>query len=441
MARIVLTTFGTLGDLHPYVALARELSARGHRPLIATHAFYRARVEDAGIEFHPVRPDFTDFGDLADVMRKAMDPRRGSDYIVREMIVPSVRASFEDLLAASAGADAIVGHMLTFAAPIVAEKLGVPRIHTMLQPLTLFSAYDPPRVPAFESAPWTYRLPPRVWKVLWTLARAVTRHWMRPVDDLRAEVGLPRSPRHPVIEAHSPTLNLALFSPVLAPRQPDWPPHTCVTGFPFYDRDERGGGMSATLREFLNAGPAPVVFTLGSSGVWDAGDFYAEAAAAAHALGVRAVLLTGPGAGNVPAGLRREVLAVDYAPHSELFAEAAAIVHQGGIGTTGQALRSSRPALIIPFSHDQPDNAWRCAQLGVARVLGRRAARARAIEGELRALLGDTAMRDRAAGVGAKVRDEHGTRTAVDAIEAVIEAERAPDQRIRTILPVTASLP
>jgi len=430
MARIVLTTFGTLGDLHPYVALARELSSRGHRPLIATHASYGSRVEDAGIEFRPVRPDFTDFGDLAVVMRRAMDPQRGSDYIVRDMIVPSVRASFEDLLAASSGADAIVGHMLTFAAPIVAEKLGVPRIHTMLQPLTLFSAYDPPRVPAFQSAPWTYRFPPGVWKVLWVIARAVTRHWLRPVDELRAEVGLPRSPRHPVIQAHSPTLNLALFSPVLAAPQPDWPAHTCVTGFPFYDRDERGGGMSAALREFLNAGPAPVVFTLGSSGVWDAGDFYAEAAAAAHALGARAVLLTGPGAGNVPRDLGAEVLAVDYAPHSELFAEAAAIVHQGGIGTTGQALASGRPTLIIPFSHDQPDNAWRCAQLGVARVLGRRAARARAIERELRVLLADTVMRDRAAVVGARVRAEHGTRTAVDAIEAVLGNDRARGIRL-----------
>ncbi len=421
MLRIVLTTIGTLGDLHPYVALARELTARGHRPLIATHPIYRARIEDAGIEFHPVRPDLTEFGDLPTVMRRAMDPVRGSEYVVRKMVLPFVRDSYEDLLVACEGADAIVGHMLTFAAPVVSEKLGVPRIHTMLQPMTLFSAHDPPRVPAFASFPWTYRLGPGVWKVMWTMARGVTRPWMRSVDDLRATAGLPRTSAHPMIDGHSPTLNLALFSPVFAPPQPDWPANTLATGFPLYDRGERGEGMSPGLARFLDAGPPPVVFTLGSSGVWDAGGFYAASAAAARALGVRAVLLTGPETGNTPQQLPAEVLAVDYAPHSDLFARASAIVHQGGIGTTAQALRSGRPSLIVPFSHDQPDNAWRCAHLGVARVLQRHAARASVMERELGTLLGDSAMRERAASVGTRVRAEDGTRTAVDAIEGALE--------------------
>ena len=114
------------------------------------------------------------------------------------------------------------------------------------------------------------------------------------------------------------------------------------------------------------------------------------------------------------------MLAVDYAPHSDLFARASAIVHQGGIGTTAQALRSGRPSLIVPFSHDQPDNAWRCAHLGVARVLQRHAPRASVMERELGTLLGDSAMRERAARVGARVRAEHGTRTAVDAILAAL---------------------
>ncbi len=420
MLRIVLTTIGTLGDLHPYVALARELAVRGHRPVIATHSIYQARVEEAGLEFRPVRPDLTEFGDLPTVMRRAMDPDRGSEYVARHMVLPFVRQSYEDLSDACAGADAIVGHMLTFAAPIVAEKFGIPRVHTMLQPMTLFSSYDPPRVPAFSAIPWTYRLGPGVWNVLWKMARLATRHWARSVDEARAAAGLPPSPAHPLIDGYSPLLNLALFSPVFAPPQPDWPANTIATGFPLYDRDEKGGGMSAALEAFLNAGSAPVVFTLGSSGVWDAGEFFGSAAAAARALGVRAVLLTGPDTGNLPASLPDGVVAVDYAPHSELFARAAAIVHQGGIGTTGQALRSGRPSLIVPFSHDQPDNAWRCSHLGVARILGRKAASAGAMQRELGLLMSDDGMRARAASVGEQVRAEHGTSTAVDAIAAVL---------------------
>ena len=420
MPRIVLTTVGTLGDLHPYIALARELATRGHSAVIATHPIYCARVEDAGIEFWPVRPDLTEFGDLPTVMRRAMDPDRGSEYVARRMVLPFVQQSYEDLSAVCAGADAIVGHMLTFAAPVVAEKLQIPRIHTMLQPMSLFSAYDPPRVPAFSAIPWTYRLGSGVWNVLWKMGRVATRHWMRPVDELRKAAGLPPSSAHPLIDGHSSVLNLALFSPVFAPPQPDWPASTIATGFPLYDRDERGGGMSPALEEFLRAGTAPLVFTLGSSGVWDPGAFYDSAVAAARALGVRAVLLTGLDTGNMPGSLPGDVLAVDYAPHSELFSRAMAIVHQGGIGTTGQALRSGRPSLIVPFSHDQPDNAWRCAHLGVARTLRRNAAGAHAMQHELELLLGDERMRLRAGEVGERVRAEHGTRTAVDAIEAVL---------------------
>ena len=55
--RIVLTTFGSFGNLKPFIALARELQARGHQPMIATSAYYRNVVQTAGIPFHAVQPD------------------------------------------------------------------------------------------------------------------------------------------------------------------------------------------------------------------------------------------------------------------------------------------------------------------------------------------------------------------------------------------------
>jgi rhamnosyltransferase subunit B len=420
MARVVLTTFGSLGDLHPYVALARELAGRGHRPAIATHAFYRQRVEQAGVEFHPVRPDVTDFGDVQGVLRRAVATHTGTEYVVRRLVLPFVRATCEDLLAACSGADALVGHVLTVTAPLVAEKLGLPRIHAVLQPYTLFSAHDPPVLSALPGVAWSRRLGPALWKPLWSLGRALSRPWFREVAALRAEMGLSPGRAHPLLEGHSAVLNLALFSPVLASPQPDWPPHTVVTGFAIHDDDERGERMPAVLRTFLDQGPAPIVFTLGSSGVWDAGEFYREAAGAAAMLGTRAVLLTGDRAGNAPTMLPAGVMAVDYAAHSEVFPRAAAIVHQGGIGTTGQALRAGRPMLIVPFSHDQPDNAARCVWLGVARVVPRRCAWAARLARELRALLGDPEARRRAEQVGDRVRTENGAKVAVDAIEALL---------------------
>ena len=285
MARVVLTTFGSLGDLHPYVAVACELKARGHRPLLATHGFYRERVEAAGLEFRAVRPDLADFGDPAVTMPRAIASPRPTEFVVRRLVLPHLRASHEDLLAACAGADALVGHVLTLTAPLVAEELGLPRIHALLQPLTLFSADDPPVLSTAAASRWALRLGPAPWRALWALARTVSRPWFRELDALRAGLRLPPAPGHPVFDGFSPVLNLAMFSPALAAPRPDWPPRTIATGFAFWDRDESGEGMPAGLRGFLDAGPAPLVFTLGSSAVWAAGTFYREAVKAAGQIG------------------------------------------------------------------------------------------------------------------------------------------------------------
>ena len=92
-------------------------------------------------------------------------------------------------------------------------------------------------------------------------------------------------------------------------------------------------------------------------------------AAAATALGVRAVLLTGHLPENRPAIASGHIFVTEWAPHSALFPRASAIVHQGGAGTLHSALRAGRPMVVVPFAHDQPDNANRVAQLGVARVV------------------------------------------------------------------------
>ncbi|HEV2106507.1 MAG TPA: glycosyltransferase, partial [Candidatus Eisenbacteria bacterium] len=286
MARIVLTTFGSLGDLHPFVAIGRALAARGHAASLATHASYRERVETAGLGFHPVRPDFPDFGDLAEAMRGAMDARRGSEFVARRLVLPHLRASRDDLLAACAGADLIVDHALTFSAPLVAARLGVPRVSTSLQPLTLFSAHDPPHMPARPALAALRGAGPLLWRPLWRLARRASAPWFAPLAELRADMGLPPTRAHPLFDGASPLLHLALFSRVLASPQPDWPPATRLTGFPFaLTPAEAAASLPPAVREFLAAGEPPLVFTLGSAAVWTGAAFYAAAAGAAARLG------------------------------------------------------------------------------------------------------------------------------------------------------------
>jgi UDP:flavonoid glycosyltransferase YjiC (YdhE family) len=155
----------------------------------------------------------------------------------------------------------------------------------------------------------------------------------------------------------------------------------------------------------------------------DPGDFFAVSAEAAQRLGQRAVLLVGDNVAAWPRGRSSDVIAVDYAPHAALFPRAAVNVHQGGIGTTGQAMRAGRPMLVVPFAHDQPDNAYRVERLGISRTSPRGSYTPERATTELRRLLADSAMEQRAAEVGRQVRQEDGVGAACDAIEALLHRE------------------
>jgi UDP:flavonoid glycosyltransferase YjiC (YdhE family) len=138
---------------------------------------------------------------------------------------------------------------------------------------------------------------------------------------------------------------------------------------------------------------------------------------AAERLGVRAVLLTGAFEQNRPDGeLSRDVLLVHRAPHQLLFPRSSAIVLHGGVGTTGQALRSGRPMLVVPHGHDQFDNAYRVTKLGVARTLHPKRYRAARVARELAGLLGSECGA-RAETVAGIVRAEGGAAAAAEALE------------------------
>jgi UDP:flavonoid glycosyltransferase YjiC (YdhE family) len=418
MPRVVMATLGSYGDINPYLAIGRELKRRGHTPVLATGDIYAKDAAREGIEFAAVPPN----GDPNDpaLMARVMDQLRGSEVVVRELIVPIIRDAYAALEHAADGADLLLSHPLTFAAPILAEKRGLPWLSVALQPIMFFSAYDPPVV---APAPWLARLRrlgPGFNGRLLRLMKRVSYSWTEPVRTLRRELGLPADV-DPIFEGGvSPYGVLGMFSRAFAEPQPDWPPRVHVCGFPFLDEDFGGStGLDPALAAFLDAGPAPIVFTLGSSAVHTAGDFYTQAAVAASRLGRRAVLLAGA-ASETLRDLTAGAIAVRSAPYHELFPRAAAIVHSGGIGTTAQALRSGRPQIVVPYAHDQFDNASRVERLGAGTWLRRGRRRAARLAAALARLLADADIAAQAARAAQIVRGESGTASACDAIEAVI---------------------
>src|SRR6201999_4117873 len=179
-----------------------------------------------------------------------------------------------------------------------------------------------------------------------------------------------------------------------------------------YDGGAGQRDLPPELERFLDQGPPPLVFTLGSAAVLDAGDFYQQSALAAASLGHRAVLLVGSDPRNIPPEVPQNVCVAQYAPYSRLFPRASAIIHQGGVGTTAQALRAGKPMLVMPYSHDQPDNARRVRRLGVARVIRRRRYTAELAARKITLLLEKSSVQQRAAKIGERLRREDGLKAA-----------------------------
>jgi UDP:flavonoid glycosyltransferase YjiC (YdhE family) len=421
----VLTTLGSLGDLHPYIAVGIGLRDRGHAVTIATSEIYRAKVEGEGLRFAPIRPDLGLLIDNPEVMRQLVHPRRGTEYVVRKVCLPWIEQTFEDTVSAARDADLLVGHPIAFATPTAAEYLTKPWVSVALQPSILISAYDPPAISGAPLLTPLFSLGPLVTKPFFQLVKAIGRQWGKPLNDLRTRLNLPQL-RNPLMFGDgSPLGTQGWFSKVLAKPQPDWPARTTITGFPFYDKLEAGRGLTPELRAFLDNGPPPVVFTLGSSAVFDAGNFYSESLAAVAKTGHRAVLLIGRDARNIPSmPLPPEVMVAEYAPYSELLPRAAATVHQGGVGTTAQALRSGKPMIVVPWSHDQPDNAARVTNLGVARVIPRGKFRADRLARELDALLSDERTNAAARSIAIEMSSEDGVAAACAGLEAAIAETR-----------------
>jgi rhamnosyltransferase subunit B len=289
----------------------------------------------------------------------------------------------------------------------------------VLAPMSFFSETDPIVPPP---APWVHAWLAR-WPLLSRMAlrltQRMTQKWARPIMAFRASRGLP--PRgNPIIEGqHSPHLVLALFSKLLAAPQPDWPANVCVTGAVLYN-GPRGGELPADLAAFLDSGTPPIVFTLGTSAVASAGDFYETSVAAARALNQRAVLLVGPHARNRPRTLNDQIFLAEFVPHALVFPRAIAIVHQGGAGTTHQALASGRPMIVVPHAHDQPDNARRVTALGVARTIFPKQYQVTRLVAGLRALIAQPEYTRQAQRCRVTVLSEGGAEAAADAIDALV---------------------
>lgn len=434
--RILLATFGTLGDIYPFIGIAHAMHDRGIEPVIAAPAMHRGAIEREGISYAPLRPHENDIVralgvDLPGAFRIML---KNPYFILDEIYLRFLAETYDDTLAAAQGADAIVTHNLLVGANLAAESSGLPTARVALAPLYVQSAAAPSFTP-----PAPYILQPGSALAVGynnfvrSLVRGGVNLRTRRLRLFREKIGLPRTREDFFLDfgrRNRVAKIYGLYSPLFAPRPPDGATNMEVPGFPFYkSKDERRSRLGEPLRAFLATGRAPIIFTLGSFAPQVSGNFYDISISAARAIGSRAVLLAGAAdAARLAASVGPNEFICQEAPHDELFPFASCVVHHGGIGTTAQCLRAGKPQLIVPFFGDQHDHGKRIARLGMGFSLK---LSDYGLGNSIKALteLGDNRYLSAAQKFAKAMRTERGVEAIVDwaAADAAVVAVKHPD--------------
>jgi rhamnosyltransferase subunit B len=355
---VLITPVGSAGDNYPFIGLGVEFARRGHRVTVLTNDHFAPLVRGRGLGFVSIGTDEEYRSVITDPV--IWHPRRGFKRIM-DLVAEQNQRLMKEVRSRIDADTLIVGHTLDFASRTLADKdpdLRVVTVH--LSPSIPRTVHTLPTLTGKTNLSF---LPRFMKKGLWKIADFyLINPAAGPVlDRLRADVGLPPVRRIFDTAIHSPLLTIGMWPDWFAAAQPDYPPFFKLTGFPLYDgADDQP--IPPEVAEFCSAGEPPLVFTPGSANL-HGHRFFSVAAQAAQRLGRRALLLTRYPE-QIPRDLPPGVRHFPFAPFTRLLPGCAALIHHGGIGTTAAGLAAGIPQLIMPLSHDQPDNAARVRALG-----------------------------------------------------------------------------
>jgi UDP:flavonoid glycosyltransferase YjiC (YdhE family) len=426
--RIGIQTWGSTGDIHPFLALAGGLAAAGHRVTLALTSAqrtdYQPVADRLGFALRPAGFIGINEDELIGFGRRTIgtaSPLAQLRVIIHEMFEPGVPAMSAAAAELCAGHDLLVGHFILHPLHCAAEKAGKPYLTVTLNHSAIPTRYAAPH-PLPNLGPWVNRL-------LWRLAFQVLNPiLLPPINRLRRESGL-----HPLASFRaaweSPRGNLIAVSPALCPPRPDWDASQRVCGFFTLPEAARPWSMPEDLARFLSTGPPPVFMTFGSMlGIAQAPREVADTTRllveAARVAGCRAIIQSHwsvlPDLGAPP-----QVYRLTEAPHDRILPHCAAAVHHGGAGTSQTVTRGGCPSVVVAHIADQFFWAAELRRMGVAgEVMERRQANPQRLGRAIRRTLDQPALAEAARRLGERLREEDGVREAVAWIEAVGSAGR-----------------
>jgi rhamnosyltransferase subunit B len=357
--RILFVPFGSEGDVNPLLWLAEGMAARGHEPTFLITPHYGRLVQQRGFSWVPI-------GTEEEFVRFARDPRvwhntQGTKMVVQGMLetLPTYREGF---MRTGCDFDLVVLSSMALGASSSAEAIGLPRFTLHMQPALFRSIYD---CPVFmEELAWLARSPRWMKRFFFGLVDVLFWETARkPLNAFRSAMDLPPLKNFYTEAFHGAEGIAALFPEWFAP--PHWPPRVRQFGFPVTVGPRP---LPESIEAFLSSGDPPVAWTHGSAN-FDIQHFQSRALSVSQELKLRCLLISlDPPEGTLPAG----AFHIAHARFEDLFPRCRAVVHHGGIGTTAKCIAAGAPQLIIPRSHDQPDNASRIVRLGLGETLSYR---------------------------------------------------------------------
>lgn len=388
--RVVITNFGTTGDLQPFLALAVELQQNDYRVEMAFSPHHESRVRSHSFPFHPIGEDYSEEQRRVN-LEWAADPGSVDHYKVLEPITRGLPQAFEQLKAASAGADLLISGPAMPAARMIHELTGIPFVSIQL------SHFGGSGTPEFQKA--SDQL----------------------INPFRLSLGLPRLADPLTKDANSPQLALYAISRHILKRPGDWPQHYHRVGYFFLE--DKVNTSFPELEKFITEGERPVIITFGSMSDEDPEkltDLFLEAV---EETGCRAVLQQDWSALQ-PRNLPANVFPAGFVPHTWLMPRGSCIVHHGGGGTAGAVFASGIPSVFVPhgFMFDQYYLGILAEEMGVAgKAIPQTELTAEWLSAAIRNVLDDPSYSEKAAALGVKIRAEQGVRKARELIDALAE--------------------
>ncbi len=408
--KIGIQTWGSDGDILPFMALAHGLQAAGHQVTVAytsvdnkDYAGYAAAGGFAAVRAYDGFPNGLD-PVLIDIVR-TNDPMKQFVLVMQRYFDPALDAMYAASQALCADNDIVIGHMVCHTLLTAAEKAGRPRVSIALAPLAVRTREIPlfgPNLGSFLNG------------LTWKLGDYVGRKKMfSRAEALRQREGLPPLASMQEQLYVSKDLTLIACSLALAPRRSDWGPHIHVCGDLHYPPGAHPIPMPPGLQDFIDAGAPPLYMTFGSLTQFQGESFDALMSEAVELAGCRAVLQSGG-----TDAISSHVFRCAQAPHAQVFPQCAAIIHHGGAGTSHSALRSGRPSIVVEHAFDQQFWGDELRRVGAAgKVLHRNTVTAPQLAQAIDTVLQSEPMRRRAAELGAQMQNEDGVSRAIELIE------------------------